>query len=144
MTVRLVVALLAIGSLGACASGGSKPGAAPSTTAAARVTSNTKRGSSNLITQSEIESTSLEILYDVIERLRPNMLRARGQTTRLSSGASTSTVKVYLNDTLMGDISSLRSIQSSSVQQVEFLSSSDATTRFGTGNAAGAIVVTSK
>ena len=144
MTMGLVVGFLAIVSLGACASGGSKPAAAPSTTATASVSSSPKRGSSNLITQAEIESTSLELLYDVIERLRPSMLRARGQTSRLSSGAETSTIKVYHNGTLMGDLSSLRSIQSSSVKQVEFLSSSDATTRFGTGNAAGAIVITSK
>jgi hypothetical protein len=145
MTLRTIVAVVAIGSLGACASGGSKPpAAAPSTTAASSTTTAPKRGSANLITQSEIESTSLEMLYDVIERLRPNMMRTRGQMGRLSGGAGMSTIKVYLNGTLIGDTSTLRSIQSSSVKQVEYLSSSDATTRFGTGNDAGAILVTSK
>ncbi|MGH7694545.1 MAG: hypothetical protein ACRENH_06175 [Gemmatimonadaceae bacterium] len=145
MTLRTIVAVVALGSLGACASGGSKPpAAAPSTTAAASTSTAPKRGSANLITQSEIESTSLETLYDVIERLRPNMMRTRGQMGRLSAGAGMSTIKVYFNGTLIGDTSALRGIQSSSVKQVEYLSSSDATTRFGTGNDAGAILVTSK
>ena len=151
MTIRIFTGILAIVSLGACASGGSKaPAAAPSTTAAASTSTAPKRGSANLITQSEIEAANLETVYDVIERIRPNMLRTRGQMGRVTGaasgggGAGMSTIKVYLNGTLIGDTSALRGIQASSVKQVEYLSSSDATTRFGTGNDAGAILVTSK
>ncbi len=144
MTLRSLVGVLAIGSLGACASGGSKaPAAAPSTTAANTNTAS-RRGSANLILQAEIEGTHLETIYEVLERLRPNMMRTRGQMGRLSSGAGMSTIKVYLNGTLIGDTSALRGIQASSVKQVEYLNSSDATTRFGTGNDAGAILVTLK
>ena len=148
MILRTVVAVVAIGSLGACASGGSKPAAAaPSTTAAASTSTAPKRGSSNFIPQSEIEAANLETIYDVIERIRPNMMRTRGQMGRVGaggSGAGMSTVKVYLNGTLIGDTSALRGIQASSVKQVEYLNSSDATTRFGTGNDAGAILITSR
>lgn len=150
MILRTIVAVVAIGSLGACASGGSKPpAAAPSSTAAASTSTAPKRGSSNLITQSEIEAANLETVYDVIERVRSNMLRTRGQMGRVTGtasggGAGMSTIKVYLNGTLIGDTSALRGIQASSVKQIEYLSSSDATTRFGTGNDAGAILVTSK
>lgn len=148
MTLRVIVGVLAIASLGACASGGSSKAPAPSSAAAAPNT--VRRGSANLITQAEIESAQLETIYDVIERLRPNMMRTRGQMGRVAgaaegqSGAGMSTIKVYLNGTGIGDISMLRGIQASSVKQVQFLSASDATTRFGTGNDAGAILVTSK
>jgi hypothetical protein len=103
-----------------------------------------------MIPEAEIAATGLQTLYEVIERLRPSMLRTRGQVGRLSGatgsepGASNSGIKVYLNGTGVGDISMLRTIQASSVKQVQYLSSSDATTRFGTGHDAGAILVTSK
>ncbi len=151
MTLRSFVGVLAIGALAACASGGSKPpAAAPSTTAAASTGTAPRRGSANLIVQAEIEGAHLETIYEVIERLRPNMMRTRGQMGRVSgaasggSGAGMSTIKVYQNGTLIGDITMLRGIQASTVKQVEYLNSSDATTRFGTGNDAGAILVTLK
>jgi hypothetical protein len=108
------------------------------------------RGSSNLITEAEIVATGLDNLYEVVERLRPSMLRTRGQVGRISgategsAGASSSAIKVYLNGTQIGDTQALRQIQARSVKQVQYLSPSDATTRFGTGVDAGAIVVTSK
>lgn len=149
MTLRSFVTVLALGSLVTCASGGSKPGSPPATAAANTATA-ARRGTSNLITQAEIEGAHLETIYDVIERLRPNMMRTRGQMGRVSgasggsSGAEMSTIKVYLNGTMIGDISMLRGIQAASVKQVQFFNSSDATTRFGTGHDAGAILVTSK
>lgn len=109
-----------------------------------------RRGNANLITESEIAGANLETIYDVIERLRPNMLRTRGQMGRLSGaagsdpGASSSKIKVFLNGTAIGDVTMLRGIQAASVKQVDFLNSSDATTRFGTGHDAGAILITSK
>jgi len=147
MRVRLLVGVLILGAVaGACASGGSSGGTASSATA----TPAGPRGSANVITEAEIAATGLQTVYEVVERLRPNMLRTRGQMGRLSGaagtdpGASSSTVKVFLNGTQMGDVSTLRNIQASSVRRVEYLSASDATTRFGTGVDAGAILVTSK
>jgi len=145
MTLRTVVAVVALGSLGACASGGSKaPAGAPSTTAAASTSTAPKRGSANLITQSEIDATHLETIYDVIERVRPNWYRTRGGRSEISAGAASSVIKVYLNGSPHGDISSLRSVQAASVKQVELLNAADATTRFGTNHDSGAILVTSK
>ncbi len=146
MTLRSLVGVLAIGSLGACASSGSKaPAAAPSTAASANAATAVRRGSANLIVQAEIEAAHLETIYDVIERLRPNMMRTRGQMGRVTAGGGgMSTIKVYQNGTLIGDLTMLRGIQASAVKQVEYLNSSDATTRFGTGNDAGAILVTLK
>jgi hypothetical protein len=145
MTLRPLVSVLAIASLLACASGGSKaPAADPSTTAAANATSAPKRGSSNLITQAEIEATHLETIYDVVERLRPNWFRTRGGRSEFTAASASGMLKAYLNSSPMGDINTLRSIQAASVKQVQFLNAADATTRFGTGHDSGVILVTSK
>lgn len=149
MKLRLilsVVGVAAVAGVSACASGGSS--GTPASGAAA--TPPGPRGSANLIVESEIAATGLQTIYEVVERLRPSMLRTRGQMGRLSgatsteSGAGSSTIKVYHNGTAIGDVSMLRNIQASSVKSVQYLSSSDATTRFGTGHDAGAILVTSK
>ncbi|MGQ0643561.1 MAG: hypothetical protein ACT4P6_22670 [Gemmatimonadaceae bacterium] len=142
---RVLIAGLVAGAA-ACASGGSSSGAAPG----AVTTPSGPRGSANLITEPEIAATGLQSIYEVIERLRPNMLRTRGQMGRVTgaaggdSGAGMSTIKVYQNGSPIGDITMLRNIQASSVKTVQYLSSSDATTRFGTGHDAGAILVTGK
>lgn len=148
MRVRLIVGILAVGIVaGACASGGSS--GTPAAGAAAATPAG-PRGSANLITEAEIAAANVETIYEVIERLRPNMLRTRGQMGRLSGasgsdpGASSSKIKVYQNGTPIGDISMLRSIQAASVKQVQYLNAADATTRFGTGVDAGAIVITLK
>ena len=130
MRIPLIVGLLAAGmAVNSCASSGAST---PSAGATAQANA-PQRGNSRLITRAEIESVPLETIYEVIERLRPNMLRSRGQP-----------IMVYMNGTQIGEISMLRGIQASSVRQVEFVSAADATTRFGTGVPGGAIVVTSR
>lgn len=145
MRLRHVVSLLAVqAAFVACASGGSSSGATNTGTTTPR------RGSASVITEAEIASTGLESLYDVVERLRPNMMRARGTPGRLagatdgSAGATAPTIKVYLNGTPIGDLTALRTIQASNVKEVKYLSASEATTFFGTGVDSGAIVVTLK
>lgn len=147
MRLRLLVGVTVVGVvLGACASGGSSS----ASTSGATTTPAGPRGSANVIVESEIAATGLQTIYEVVERLRPNMLRTRGQVGRVSgasateAGASSSSIKVYLNGTQIGDLTALRNIQASSVKRVEYLGASDATTRFGTGVDAGAILVTSK
>jgi hypothetical protein len=49
---------------------------------------------------------------------------------------------IYLNGArLIGGIENLHMIDASTVQQIVFLNSSEATTRYGAGNTAGAILV---
>jgi hypothetical protein len=145
--MRVIAGALAIGIIAAaCASGGAGAPAASSTASA----NAPRRGNPALITQEEIEAVHLETIYDVIERLRPNMLRTHGPMSRISgatpadAGASASHINVYLNGTWIRDVSMLRSIQAASVKQVQYLNASDATTRFGTGHVGGAILITSK
>ncbi|MGQ0537304.1 MAG: hypothetical protein ACT4R6_00020 [Gemmatimonadaceae bacterium] len=147
--IALLAAAIPLAAL-ACASGGGGGGGAETSTAAQAASNTPRRGNSTLLTESEIAAAGLETLYDVIERLRPNMLRTRGQIGRISGasagdpGVQASSIRVYLNGTPVGDISYLRSIQAASVREVRLLNSSDATTRFGTGHDAGALLITSK
>jgi hypothetical protein len=122
-TLRVVLALfLVIGT--ACATSGRT--AAP-------------RRDSELITIEELTATEAATMHQVIQRLRPNWLRSRGQVSIQSPAAGNPVV--YIDDTRMGGVESLHSIIPSEVQEVRHLNAADATNRFGTGHAGGAIIV---
>jgi hypothetical protein len=96
----------------------------------------------NVISQQELSSVPASNLYDLVEKLRPNFLRARGQTSISLSGSEYPTV--YLDGRSYGDLASLRSIIPNQVRQVRYYSSADAAARFGMQNSSGVIDVTSR
>ena len=75
--------------------------------------------------------------YELIQRLRPNWLRARGQVSLGSPEASYALV--YMNDVLFGGLMTLHQIRPSQIQRIEFVRGIDASIRWGTGHTAGAI-----
>jgi hypothetical protein len=85
--------------------------------------------------------------YDLIRARRPRMLIARGVSTTLvarSGGTAprmTRGIKVYVDGVPVGGVETLTSIPATAVQDVRWLSAVEATTRYGTGNANGAIIV---
>lgn len=104
----------------------------------------------NVITLEELGSSSATNAYEAIQRLRPEFLRGRGVVptgavdpgTRASRGGLGAVpIAVYLNDNPLGGVEALRTIEISAVEEIRFYNSADATTRWGTGNAAGAIQV---
>lgn len=101
-------------------------------------------GDRSILTFEEIEKsrTSNWSAYDLISYLRPEFFRSRGRMT-LAEGVST-TAKVYLDGVAYGNIDQLRQFTAEHVFSVVFLNASDATTRFGMNNTAGAIVVTTR
>lgn len=110
---------LALGIAG-CASGGSGGSDGP------------RRGGPNKITSEELATVSQFDVYTAISRLRPAWLR----------GGSRATPQVVMNGQPQSQgLDMLRSIRSSEVSSLEFMSSSDATTQFGTGFQGGAIIV---
>lgn len=121
---RLVLTLFAL-SLGVagCASGSGGGGGAP-------------RGSSTRIVADELATVSQLDLYGAIQRLRPAWLRpgTRGQLPEVIVDGSPQA----------GGAEGLRSFRAGDVGQVEYMSASDATTRYGTGYTAGAILVTTR
>ena len=141
MTLRsLVSALMLANGVVACARGTS--------TTTASVPG--PRRSAYVLTESEIVSAGLPSIYDVIQQLRPNMLRGRGPNEQITgaspaeAGTAGRTINVYLDGKWLGDPPRLQSVQSSTVKSVQFLNSTDAKSRFGSGHDGGAILVTSK
>jgi hypothetical protein len=112
-----------------CGGGGSGGAAQPAT--ATRAT----RGSANLITEAEISATAYQNAMDVVQNLRPTMLRSR------PGGGP---VMLYLDDVKMMDVNGLTSVPAGRVKEIRYINAQDATTRWGTGHASGVILVTTK
>jgi hypothetical protein len=113
-----------------CGGGGSGSGAQPATGAA-----RTTRGSANLITEAEISATSYQNALEIVQNLRPAMMRPR------PGGGP---VMLYLDDVKMMDLNGLSTVPSGRIREIRYISAQDATTRWGTGHASGVILVTTK
>jgi hypothetical protein len=123
MKTRIVLGLaLAAGT--ACASAGASGG---------------PRRSSDVITQEEIEASEGLTAFDVVQQLRPQFLRPAG-----GGAAGGDPVRVYIDGARRGGIAELRTVQRTSVAQIRYVSSNDATLRYGTGHRSGAIEVTTR
>jgi len=109
-------------------------------------------GSSTLITQEEIARGQYATALDIVENLRPSMMRPRASTlsnTTSSSGlsydaATSVSVVVFADEVRMGDLRTLSNIPATTVQEIRYINSRDATTRWGTGYGSGVIQVITK
>ena len=77
--------------------------------------------------------------YELIQRLRPNWLRARGQVSLGSPEASYALV--YMNEVLYGGLMTLHQIPPGQIERMEFVRGIDASIRWGTGHTAGVISI---
>jgi hypothetical protein len=126
--------------------------AAAQDSAAAPAPKKPPKGRANLITEEEIAflGGTVPTAYGIVQRLRPGMLRVRsGNTSSSSDGNSTmdagaNEIMVYLDNQKLGGVRALEDITLSQIKEIKYLSASDATTLFGTGNSAGAIQVIGK
>jgi hypothetical protein len=106
----------------------------------------TPGGRADLITQSEIAQHSYATALDIVQNLRPSMMRLRsvtlsqGTTAGMPSGANESAI-VFVDDVRMGDLNQLGSIPANTVKEIRYINARDATTRWGTGYPAGVIQV---
>ena len=102
-------------------------------------------GNSNLITSELLREAEGLSVYQIIQRDRPRWLRAgRGAPTfgnAVGGAASSAFARVVLDGVPYGDFNELRRLDTDEVDSIEYMSASDATTRFGTGYANGAILV---
>lgn len=87
---------------------------------------------SNRIVKAEFTDLGQINAYRAIERLRPRWLQSRGGEQPV----------LHVDGTRRGDLGDLQSYQLSDIEQMEYMSGSDATTRFGTGYTGGVILVT--
>lgn len=119
-------------------------------------TTRAERPDRNILTAKQLEEARGSNLYNVIRSLRPEWLRTRGtgsmrETTRgsaegMSGGiqieqAGIPAIRAYLDDSLLGDVEELRSVDPGMVGEARFLSPAEATQRYGAGHIHGAIAV---
>ncbi len=130
MRLGLLVVLLTL----ACATGGASTDSAS--------TGSSGRQSRDIITAEELSGSDARNVYDAIRQLRPSFLQPH-RTAATSGNAIIA--KVYIDDTPLGEgLEVLRQMRPEDVVEIRFLNGPDATQRFGTGNAAGAILVKTK
>lgn len=117
--VRRIAALLVIATGAACASGSGGQAV----------------GDRNLITVEEIDASSMSVVYDVVQQLRPQFLRPRpGNIAPV----------VYVDGSRRGGLDELRRIDKSTIREIRWVDGQDATTLYGTGHGGGAILLTSR
>ena len=135
--IRIIPALL----LAACASSGmpSQADLAAEPTARPRVA----RGGRDPITAADIASIRAASAYDAVARLRGQFLQARGVNSFMQPVRSTRPV-VFVDGMEIGTVFELRSIPAGDVAEIRFLTSGEATYRYGDGYIAGVIQVTTK
>jgi hypothetical protein len=96
----------------------------------------------NVITETELRSVPASNLYELIEKVRPNFLRARGAASINMPGGEYPVV--YVDGRSYGDLASLRSLIPNQVSEVRYYDASTAASRYGMISATGVIDVTSK
>ncbi|MES2176261.1 MAG: hypothetical protein V4550_00240 [Gemmatimonadota bacterium] len=95
---------------------------------------------SDVLTIAEMRGTDATDLYQAITRLRPMFLN-RGRDFS-AFRPNVSLVTVFLDNARLGSIESLRSIPVEYVKSVQYLSSSEATIRWGTNHTGSVILLT--
>jgi hypothetical protein len=125
---QVLTAVLLLLGAAACAGGGGGTGAGAPAPA-----------QRDVLMSEEIQRTSAVTAYDAVRQLRPQWLRRRGRSS--IQNATAEVLVVYLDGARFGGPDMLRSIAVGSVLEIRHLAASDATTRFGTGHAGGALLV---
>lgn len=95
--------------------------------------------SRNLITAEELMAVPHNTTYEAVRALRPRWLLPRSVASLRNQQRHTP--RVYVDGQLRGEIEELRRLAPHEVEEIRYMSASDATTRFGTNHIAGAIVV---
>lgn len=98
----------------------------------------TRRGGLGPLTSADLSDPSFGTLYDTIASLRPQWLRRRGSATASNPNP---VPRVHVDDVLRGGFEELYNLRTQDVEWVELFSPVDATIRWGTGHASGAIYV---
>jgi hypothetical protein len=115
-------------------------------------------GTHDVILADEIVRSGAPDVFTVVQGLRPQWLRPpRGQrgaavgvntssggTDSRGAGFAEGSVNVYLNNARMGSAQSLRQIPVAGVRYVRYFTPAQANLRWGSGNAGGAILVSTE
>jgi hypothetical protein len=104
----------------------------------------------DVVTREELLATREQDAYEAVKRIRPHWLQARAPNEIRREGPTEGNfvpraadqVQLYLDATRLGDVTALRQIQVRAVLDIRFLNGNDATTRYGIGHTAGALIIT--
>lgn len=99
--------------------------------------------SSQLITEEEVDASLGATAFELIQRLRPNFLSYRGETSYYRS-RSQPYPTVYVDGQEFGPISILRTIPTAEIATIRLYRSWEAATTFGTGKMGGVIAITTR
>jgi len=100
-------------------------------------------GDAITITEAEIDSSHLSTAYDVIHKLRPQLLVSRGKVS-LDPSVPPALPRVYLDDQFYGDATTLRGILATGIESIRYYSASTAQYKYGHDNVAGVIAIATK
>ena len=139
-----VIVIAAIVASAACASSGTSAGgvgggAAGSGTASARV-------DRDVIAESEITTRAADAAnaLQIIQKLRPQMLRTRGLASPNDRTGESVQPRVYIDNIEYGNLSMLSNVNATQIREIRYINSRDATTSWGTGHMGGVILILTK
>jgi hypothetical protein len=95
------------------------------------------RADRSLLTPDQFRAPGFQNAYDAVLGLRPAWLKARGP----DSFESPSEVIVYLDNSKLGTVESLRGLNLAIVQAIRRFDAAEATARWGPGHAQGVVQV---
>jgi hypothetical protein len=102
-------------------------------------------GDAAVITIDEIVRANRENAYLIVEKERPAWLRGRGGARSFQSAQVDAAFPlVYLDDTRLGALQTLRSVPTSQLREIRFVSPANAILRWGQGLDGGVIHVLTK
>jgi hypothetical protein len=128
--MRFLIPLAGLVLSAACAAGGSGNAASP-------------RSNRDLIVRSQIEQMSVQDAYEIVQRLRPEYLREQRGAASINRTSPLLAV-VYIDGVKRGGPDTLRGLRPVEVEEIRFMSGTDATTRYGTDHGGGVIEVKSR
>jgi hypothetical protein len=97
----------------------------------------------DLITRAELDELPTYDARQAIQQLRPSWLRPRTSTIRGGAGVR-HTAAVFLDGMPRGGLDALDGMDIREIEEIRFISASDATTRYGTGYPGGIIEVSTR
>lgn len=110
------------------------------------------RANPSVITLAEITGAGGANAFDVVQSLRPQWLRTRGQTTLRTSGVADPRggsyqamtqvpIMVYVEGQQVGGLEALRGLSTSQIRELRFVDSREAVQRWGSDHGNGAVMV---
>ncbi len=100
--------------------------------------------STSVISEAEIEQSTATNAFEIVQQLRPHLLRRQANRQSIAMTPGAPSAVVYVDGVRYGYVESLQDISSFSIAEIEYISSREATFRYGSDHGAGAFLVKSK